>query len=363
MYDNVLKEEERISLELRSLYDQYGYLPYKMSKFEEYDLYVQNKEFLLSDEVITFRDTDGRLMALKPDVTLSILKNSGNGEKRKVYYDEKVYRVSAKTKQFKEIRQVGLECLGDIDVYDAYETIRLAIESLEKISQDCVLDISHLGVLSAILEEIGGGEAFEEEVVRALDEKSPHGTVAACQKYAVSKENTEKLLVLVGAYGDMDSALEKIEQICEGKDARTAYGRLSALCTLLKGSGYAEKIRLDFSVVNDRNYYDDVVFKGFINGVSEGVLSGGRYDKLLARMGKNFGGIGFAVYLDSLDGFNVDKPAYDVDVLVVYGEETPTKELIATVEVLRREGNRVRVQKSAEGARYRRLIDLRGGKV
>lgn len=69
---NSLKYDERAIFVLRSLYSKYGYSYYKMSKFEEYDLYVRNKDFLVSDSVITFTDTNGRLMALKPDVTLSI---------------------------------------------------------------------------------------------------------------------------------------------------------------------------------------------------------------------------------------------------------------------------------------------------
>jgi ATP phosphoribosyltransferase regulatory subunit len=67
---------EKIAFRLRSLYNRYGYTQYKMSKFEEYDLYARNKDFLLSENVITFTDLSGKLMALKPDVTLSIVKNS-----------------------------------------------------------------------------------------------------------------------------------------------------------------------------------------------------------------------------------------------------------------------------------------------
>ena len=59
-----------------SVFESYGYRQFRMSKFEEYDLYVRNKDFLLSDKIITFNDTNGKLMALKPDVTLSIIKNS-----------------------------------------------------------------------------------------------------------------------------------------------------------------------------------------------------------------------------------------------------------------------------------------------
>ena len=112
------KSAEQAVFALRELYGRYGYTQYKMSKFEEYDLYVRNKDFLVGDGVITFTDTDGKLMALKPDVTLSIVKNSKDGVMQKVYYNENVYRISRSTHTFKEIMQTGLECIGDIDAYD-----------------------------------------------------------------------------------------------------------------------------------------------------------------------------------------------------------------------------------------------------
>ena len=71
----MLKKDEQAIFLLRKLYQNYGYQSYKMSRFEEYDLYVRNKDFLVSDQVITFSDKNGKLLALKPDVTLSIIKN------------------------------------------------------------------------------------------------------------------------------------------------------------------------------------------------------------------------------------------------------------------------------------------------
>ena len=41
----VLKRDEQTAVQLRSLYQTYGYLRYKMSKFEEYDYYARNKDF------------------------------------------------------------------------------------------------------------------------------------------------------------------------------------------------------------------------------------------------------------------------------------------------------------------------------
>ena len=59
----------RVLASVQALYNRYGYRPYRMNKFEEYDLYARNKDFLISDSVITFTDRNGKLMALKPDVT------------------------------------------------------------------------------------------------------------------------------------------------------------------------------------------------------------------------------------------------------------------------------------------------------
>ena len=73
--DTIQSGEERLVRELRALYARYGYRPYRMSKFEEYDLYANNRSFLPEGGAIAFTDTNGRLMALKPDVTLSIAKN------------------------------------------------------------------------------------------------------------------------------------------------------------------------------------------------------------------------------------------------------------------------------------------------
>ena len=98
---NPLKNEEAAVFELRKLYSSFGYQQFKMSKFEEYDLYVKNKDFLVSNEVITFTDGSGKLLALKPDVTLSIIKNSKDcGNKiQKVYYNENVYRTTKSNKE------------------------------------------------------------------------------------------------------------------------------------------------------------------------------------------------------------------------------------------------------------------------
>ena len=74
--ERLLKKDERVSSSLRALFQQHGYRKFKMSKFEEYDFYAENRSFLHSEAILTFTGLDGKLLALKPDVTLSIVKNT-----------------------------------------------------------------------------------------------------------------------------------------------------------------------------------------------------------------------------------------------------------------------------------------------
>ena len=357
----VLKPDERALLTLRSLYGSYGYLPFKMSKFEEYDLYVRNKDFLISDSIITFTDTSGKLLALKPDVTLSIIKNGTDeaGCKQKVYYNENVYRPSGETRQYKEIMQAGLECIGDIGVYDLYETLFLAAKSLESISEDFVLEVSHLGILRGILDDVNGGADFDSEIIRLVKEKNAHEIGALCRDRGVSAEMTEVLRSFVTIYGDPDSVLERLEPICKNEVSRGALDTLGQIRGLFGDREIARKLRFDFSMVSDMNYYSGIVFGGFIDGIPESVLSGGQYGKLMKKMGRRSDAVGFALYLDLLEGLERESVKYDVDVLLLCGKDAEASAIAARTEELVASGRSVSVQRAIpERLRYRELIEL-----
>ncbi|MBQ1272221.1 MAG: ATP phosphoribosyltransferase regulatory subunit, partial [Clostridia bacterium] len=202
-YASVLNRDEKAAFGLRELYRSYGYLPYKMSKFEEYDLYVRNKDFLVSDHVITFTDTNGRLMALKPDVTLSIIKNGKDGDGvEKVYYNENVYRISKGTHSYKEIMQVGLECIGQVDDFRILEVVTLAAKSLRQISDESVLDISHLGIVSDVLDKSGLSDDGKKAILGFLGEKNLHGALELCQKEEIDSRWADAIRTLITTYGE-----------------------------------------------------------------------------------------------------------------------------------------------------------------
>ena len=355
----ILKNEEKAIFALRNLYKQYGYLPFKMSKFEEYDLYVRNKDFLVSDSVITFNDTNGRLLALKPDVTLSIIKNTIDeiGCKQRVYYNENVYRISGSTHQFKEIMQTGLECIGDIDINDVFEVVYLSAKSLATISNDFVLDVSHMGIFSAILDMASDNEIFKKEVTKLISEKNKHDIKALCDKYSIESKYSDMICDFIGMYGNMEGVLKKLEPVCENGQLKKSYEQLKALCMLLSKTEFANNINLDFSVVNNMNYYNGIVFKGFLKGICEGVLSGGEYNPLMRTMGRKSNAIGFALYLDLLEELENEKNDYDVDVLLVYDENTDTSSLISKKNDLISKGYSVCAQKAIPNKlRYKEII-------
>ncbi len=358
--EQVVRSDEKIVFRLRELYRKYGYMRYKMSKFEEYDLYVRNKDFLISDGIITFTDTNGRLLALKPDVTLSIIKNcKDGGVVQKLYYNENVYRVSGRTHDFQEIMQTGLECIGEIDPYNVCEVALLALESLRCTGPDYLLDLAHVGVAAAIAEQAGVPAAQQRELFALLGQKNLHGLVDFCAGLGISATLPCALAALGG--GNFAQELMQLEQLCTSDAAKAAFAELAQVVAAVCGAGYAQSLRLDFSIISDMRYYSGVVFKGYLRGVPETVLSGGRYDKLMHRMGKNAGGVGFAVYLDALDRLEAANGGYDIDVLLLYTAQDDPLSVSRMVDALTKGGESVCARREIPaGLRYRRLIQFDG---
>lgn len=350
-----LSFSESVTLALRELYDRYGYTQYKMSKFEEYDLYARNKDFLISDSVITFTDTTGKLMALKPDVTLSIVKNSKDDPQtvQKVYYTENVYRVSKGSRSFKEIMQVGLERLGAIDDYGICEVLSLAAHSLRSISPACVLEVSHVGLLSDVADRIGVPADRKAALFKCIGEKNAHEMQAICEAAGVTADDFAMLKQVVFTTGTPRDVLPALAALLPQAEA------FVHIVSAVENSDIGDMLRIDFSVVDDIHYYNGIVFKGFIDGIPTGILSGGQYDKLMRKMNRQSGAIGFAVYTDLLERLDTTVREFDTDTVLVYGEQDSPAAIRQAVEELTRQGNRVTALRTVPAdLRYKQLITL-----
>lgn len=358
MIDSILKKDEKIICELRSVYHRYGYVPYAMSKFEDYEFYIQNKDFLVSDRVIAFNDTNGKMLALKPDVTLSVIKSGKDleGAKQKVYYNENVYRVSKTTHRYKEIMQTGLECIGDIDYYDIFEVIFLAAESLSKISDNFSLVISHLDILSDILKSASDNPSFQKEAISCIAGKNAHDLRKLCEKYGVAEDKTEAVIALTRIYGRREDVIEKIKAFANAEQISA----LNKLSDFLSTCPYSEKIQFDFSVVDDMNYYNGFIFKGFADGIASEILSGGQYDNMMRKINRTSSAIGFAIYLDLLDK-NIPDEDFDFDVLLLYGKENDPLTVAEKVREITEKGLSCNARKVIpQKGKFKEIIDMRG---
>ena len=363
---DVLRNDELAIYNLRDLYRKFGYSQYKVSRFEEYDLYAHNKSFLVSENILTFTDTNGKLMALKPDITLSIIKNisSDDNDTHKLYYNENVYRTSAESHGFKEIVQTGLECIGNIDMFAESEVIMLAVRSLENISSDYIMDISHMGVIEGLLDSAAIEGSDRAEALKYVESKNMVALRKFCLKSGIQGNICDNICTLTEMYLPLSDALTELEPMLLNEKMYDAFDELKNISDIMSLYGLSEKLYFDFSVVNDCSYYDGVIFKGFINGIPDSVLSGGRYDRLLERMSKKSQAIGFAVYLDRLERFGVEDKQYDTDVLLIYEDGVASKSIIDTVKLLNQSGKTVRTSASVDKARrYRQLLKIGKGGI
>ena len=359
-----LSKNEKAVYDLRVLYEHHGYSKYKMQKFEEYDLYAENKSFLKSENVITFTDLSGKLMALKPDVTLSIAKNALWKKEgvEKVYYTENVYRGDKSAGEYKEIMQLGLEYIGDIDTFVLSEVLTLAAKSLESISGEYVMDISHMGFIAGLLDSFEIRESVKENLLSAISKKDYGSAMAICEGEGIGHENAKKIASLTRIYGSFGDCSEKISGLIVNKKMQTAFDELCTIFSALAHFPWADKINVDFSLISDMNYYNGITFSGFVKGIPCSILSGGRYDNLIAKLGKRSSAIGFAVYIDLLEIYDKTENESDIDCLLTYSDADDAALVLAEAEKIIGKGYTVRVLKNADhGTKYKHILKFSEG--
>ena len=297
-FASIMDPTERIIFSLRALYLSYGYRRYRMDKFEDYDLYGKNRDFLISDRLITFTDGTGRLKALKPDVTLSVLRNSRSRKDgvEKYCYNESVYRMGPDG-TFREIPQSGIECIGDVDEACVAEVLLLAARSLAALSADYVLSLSELTVLFALVSAVSSDER-EEALLRRAAARRALGEIDEIAAANGKTAEAGALKALLTLPAEPKAAMDILQGLPLFGAARQAAERFARLLQGLAAAGL--RAEPDFTIAGDASYYNGIVFKGFLKTVPDSVLSGGQYGGLMRSMGLEGEAAGFAVYLDRL---------------------------------------------------------------
>ncbi|MBE6782818.1 MAG: hypothetical protein E7536_02250 [Ruminococcaceae bacterium] len=343
-YINSLPIEDKLTIELAELFEKFGYKKYCMDKFEEYSFYSDNRDFLSGEGIIAFNNSDGRLMALKPDITLSIVKNSriSSDTLTKSYYNESVYRIAKNTHDYKEIKQTGVEVLGKLDAYNISEIILLALESLDKIDTENILSVSHMSVISALMEKYNiTSRKLKKKIIDFIIGKNMHDL----KKLLVENDiDADKFIEIVSISGEIDCVVEKLENFAsDGFDFNNAIEDFRVISEILKINTCKKNVTVDFSVLNNTDYYNGIIFQGFVKNAPNAVLAGGRYDNLANKIRKHTEAVGFAIYLDNLNLWYPNKKEFDTEIVII-NKSGNASELLKVVKDFTDKGHSVKVE-------------------
>jgi len=367
-----LKRDEQAVLYLRGLYERWGYSKVNVTDFEEYDLYADNRNFFGERNLLTFMNADGRAMALRPDVTLSIIKNvPGEGRQAyKLYYVEDVYRFSKENNEYRRQEQIGAECIGGDPDYANLEILGLALESLGAINERFVLSISHLGFLSGLLDSLNVQQEIRSALIRLIHGKNTHDLQQLLAATDLDAGQKERVAALCGLSGPFEATLRMAGEMARGPVMFQAVEELERLYQAMADSGlggYLSRVQLDFSVMNDLDYYNSLVFQGYIENLPKAVLTGGRYDNLMKKLDKQRGGVGFAVYLDELGRYFGADRSYDYDQVIFCKGHWDEAALVSALRKLTAQGLRVRVEDAQAFPEvhytYRDLFTFENGRI
>lgn len=258
------------------------------------------------DQELMFKTTDnkGRLLVVRPDSTLPIARMVSTRLKNSVmpvrlYYKQAVYRNNPTlTGRRNEMLQMGIELVGATGKRADLEVLTTAVSSISAVENDFRIELGHAGVFNALSDELKIDEDSKEKIRVAIEGKNYSALNNLLDKLEPCKAVTaiRTLPSLFGGEEVFDEALE----LCKGTKAEAALTYLHDIFNSLSPLGLGDKLIIDLGLVQRNDYYTGIVFAGYVQGIGDAVISGGRYDELLSEFGTPMGAAGFAVDTDAL---------------------------------------------------------------
>ena len=344
-YIKNMSKKDLVLLNIRKMYDSYGYKKISLPSFEEYDLYNENKDFI-DRNVLTVMSPNGKLLALRPDITLSVAKKVSKDQSlkySKIYYQENTYNLT-KYVGYEEDEQLGIELIGKESTFLDFEIINLAVKSLDIINKKSMIVLSHAGFISSIFENFDLEYETKEQILDCINRKNSHDIQKILKKNEHISENVKKLIYKIPELsGNLENIEKELLKYEINVNTKKILSELKQLNSLLMKFYKKSKIIFDFSVVKNLNYYNGIILQGYIEGFPNVILTGGRYDKLFEKFGVDTGAVGFAILTDGLKGYYKDTDKKDFEILIAY-DNSDFEKLVEIVNDFQKKGLRVRTE-------------------
>ena len=344
-YIKNMNKKNLVLLNIRKMYDSYGYKKISLPSFEEYDLYNENKDFI-DRNVLTVMSPNGKLLALRPDITLSVAKKVSKDQSlkySKIYYQENTYNLT-KYVGYEEDEQLGIELIGKESTFLDFEIINLAVKSLDIVNKKSMIVLSHAGFISSVFENFDLEYEIKEEILDCINRKNSHDIQKMLKRDEHISENVKKLIYKIPELsGNLENIEKELLKYEINVNTKKILSELKQLNSLLMKFYKKSKIIFDFSVVKNLNYYNGIILQGYIEGFPNVILTGGRYDKLFEKFGVDTGAVGFAILTDGLKGYYKDTDKKDFEVLIAY-DNSDFEKLVEIVNDFQKKGLRVRTE-------------------
>lgn len=342
-----LDSEEILIINLRKLFENYGYEKLNVNVFEDYDIYHRNQDIIENENVLKLIHPSGKLYALRADMTISTAKKFASEDSNKilaekVYYYGTVFRNNTSLNGgLAQEKQIGIECLGVNDVISDAEALYLANETLDRIADKYTLDISNVKFVKSIFEKAKLKKSYEEEILNLIYTKNTYDL----EKLLNRIDNLdEKIKTAINAvpklYGNFEKVITNAREYALNDEMSEILDYFEELLAVLKHYKIDDKVKIDFSISNSLHYYTGIIFQGYVSGIYKPVLSGGRYDNLAERFGGDLPAIGFSVTLDPVVK-QMKSEKKKTDYLLIYKETNLS--VFTKAEELRNEGYTVKI--------------------
>lgn len=311
--DMLPEEAERInSVEsaLSGVFAAHGFKPVRTPLLEYIDVLMLGMGENLKDKILKFIDpATGRVVAIRPDITSQIARIVATRMRDcqlplKLCYNESVLRyLDAREGRSREIIQIGAECVTAVAAPEVdAEMIIMAVEALKAIGlKGFKIDIGDVSFLKAILNGIGLAADEGKAIKDAIAIKDTTGLDRALSGFGkkISGADKKLLLNLTTLYGE-EEVIDKALALAGSAATRAALANLSRIIDIVGKSGYRDCVTIDLGEMRGFDYYTGIIFEGFVTGIGQPILSGGRYDNLLEKYGYQAAATGFAFDVESV---------------------------------------------------------------
>ncbi|WP_338596757.1 ATP phosphoribosyltransferase regulatory subunit [Clostridium baratii] len=351
---NECRKKKIIINSLEKTFESFGYDEVITPTVEYYKTFSIDDEYMDEEKIYKFFESSGRILVLRPDMTLPIARVVSTKMKEvktpiRLRYTSNIFRVNRKFGGKKnEYTDLGVELIGVPELDGDIEALTMALEGFKKLNiSNFKLEIGNIKFFNEIFDKSKIREDEKEKLAELIEEKSliELEKFLNCLEIEESKKNFLKRLPWL--FGDEDILNNDIE-FKDDKDVMEAILYLKKINKILKELGYEGNITFDLGMVPGVNYYTGIIFKAYIEGARAPVLSGGRYDNLIKSFGRDLPAVGFSIDVDLiLENINFNNEEKIKEYIIYYGKNKLVQAIKKSRDI-RDKGIRVKLLASDE---------------